>query len=257
MRCASTCSTTTGDILVQSAATCQLVFALGGPNKRGAGSYFDAFGSQFVLLLSVLTFWRHLCWDKRTPDMYWRIPLFLEMSNWRKVIRSYTLPINQGLSLDTFLSPERWGARHRNSCELTSCPSCTLIKKWVCDNRRQWWHRNIWIVRELWETCPATLATGKRLDLGCVPMRKDPKDIWRTSFTVPNKTCCLHHISTTTVPFSSWVWSWRAAPSIDVQSAMAAMYTRMPPKPGLSFPWDMHESTFLKYVKYIHLNPKL
>lgn len=44
--------TTRRDILVQSAATCQLVFALGGPNKRGAGSYFDAFGSQFVLLLS-------------------------------------------------------------------------------------------------------------------------------------------------------------------------------------------------------------
>ena len=104
--------------------------------------------------------------------------------------------------------------------------------------------------------CPATLATGKKLDLGCVPMRKDPKDIWRTSFTVPNKTCCLHHISTTTVPFSSWVWSWRAAPSMDVQSAMATMYTRIPPKPGLSIPWDMHESIFWKYVKYTHLNPK-
>ena len=59
LRCASTCSTTMPDILVQSPATCQLVFAFGGPNKRGAGSYFDAFGSQFVLLLSVSTFWSH------------------------------------------------------------------------------------------------------------------------------------------------------------------------------------------------------
>ena len=143
--------TTTRDILVQSAATCQVVSALGGPNKRGAGSYFDAFESQFVLLLSSVL--------RQESDC------FLKWATEEKWYAQKTLPINQGLSLDTFLSPERWGARHRNSCELTSYPSCTLIKQWVCDNRRQWWHRNIWIVRELWETLPGNPCNGKEIRL--------------------------------------------------------------------------------------------